>query len=426
MTDGSEKSLATGWAPTLFSVAALNQLGIFARFSQGNDARESPNILVCMWVCMGLSADVGLVLGQQQGSLGADPGMMSLPGRPRSRSYLCQCLRSAEPGTQCVCVYTHMFLYLCADKVIVSGLCLLCVTQALLWSSQDDPRCVPVSLSPLQSGIWGGFLFSISGLWLKRDRQTSDRVTFLSGHLSSQLMWFGCWRRRQSRSDRLIQLVFLQNGNNKIHRGDFPIPRSLWDVRSLSDGLHVTFVYPWQGRGGEQGARERNHWSASQCLCLCLGFPLSLFPLSPTTASSFRPSSTPRSLAITPSTPLKHNSSQRQQSPSSRHFPLHRLSVHLPTLTLPPVFVLQSGSRRGPSGCWGGGKPVRWSTAGRSSELQKKERLWYGLQDFPSERRNPDVCASFIEKEFALNAHTVQQHTCRILSGEGACKLWKC
>lgn len=49
------------------------------------------------------------------------------------------------------------------------------------------------------------------------------------------------------------------------------------------------------GRGGEQGARVRNHWSMSQCLCLCLGFPLS-FSLVPTTASSFKFLTTPLSI----------------------------------------------------------------------------------------------------------------------------------
>lgn len=43
---------------------------------------------ICVCACVGCFADVGLAVCQLQGSLGPDPGMMSLPARPRSRSNL--------------------------------------------------------------------------------------------------------------------------------------------------------------------------------------------------------------------------------------------------------------------------------------------------------------------------------------------------
>lgn len=59
-----------------------------------------------------------------------------------------------------------------------------------------------------------------------------------------------------------------------------------------------------------------------------------------------------------------------------------RPSIHLPTLTVPPVFVLQSGSWRGPSGHRREGKPVRWEELWGLEE--RAPVVQHGLLDFPS------------------------------------------
>lgn len=56
--------------------------------------------------------------------------------------------------------------------------------------------------------------------------------------------------------------------------------------------LHL-FMFSWLR--GRLKTRERNHWSASQCLCLCLGFHRSLFPRSHNCFSPPPTHSTPHS-----------------------------------------------------------------------------------------------------------------------------------
>lgn len=125
--------------------------------------------------------------------------------------------------------------------------------------------------------------------------------------------------------------------------------------------LHL-FMFSWLG--GWPKTRKRNHWSASQCLCLCLGFHRS-FSLVATTASVSSPS---------PSLPLPHLGTSVLSMSCC-------LTVHLPTPSVPPVFVLQSDSWHRLSGQRGEGKPIRWEKLG----LERKERLWCSasFSDFP-------------------------------------------
>lgn len=254
-------------------------------------------IVVCMWVCIGLVADVGLVVCQQQRSLGADPGMMSLPARPRSRSYLWHCVFEGESRAPSVCVCA-LVLFLCGDVVIVSCLCQLCVSQTPSYSCPQ--KITPGDVFFWSCSVWVSVSFTftewnmrlfaffylrfmsiegqtdvwqddISHSWYDLD-VGGETVTVRQ---SNQIDLFMEWKQLNSpwqfsHFSFTVRLLFLQ------------------DVWSLFDAFHVIFVYVGLGRGEEQGARERNHWSKSQCLCLCLGFPLSLFSLVPTTASSFK------------------------------------------------------------------------------------------------------------------------------------------
>lgn len=122
------------------------------------------------------------------------------------------------------------------------------------------------------------------------------------------------------------------------------------------------FVFSrWRGR-----QKKREEWLKRWPVFMFVsGFP-SLFSPQSHNSFSFFSETLP-----TPPT-LKYNSSRPGSTAppptttsSSRS---RRPSVHLPTPSVPPVFVLRSDSWRAPSGRRGEGKPFRW--AGR------KERLW--------------------------------------------------
>ncbi len=201
----------------------------------------------------------------------------------------------------------------------------------------------------------------------------------------------------------------------------------LKDIWGLSDAFHVIFVYAWLVMGGGEGGGrepERGIIEVLASVYVCVWVSISLFPH---THNSKQPQflhqfsfPLPLSLSIfSPhSLPLAHRStiqvSPNWTCPPFTFPPPCCLSIHLPSFTLLPVFVLQSGSWRGPSGHGREGKPVRWSAAGRSSEARKKERLWCGA-GFRIFHRNAKTQtseqASFIRKKFAPNGHTVQQHT---------------
>ena len=162
---------------------------------------------------------------------------------------------------------------------------------------------------------------------------------------------------------------------------------------------------------GEGGGRERNHWSASQCLCLCLGFHL--YPQQQAaSASSPHPS-------LSPSFPLLSRYLSRPGPHLSTiqvgpNFPLTPPSLYTPANRYSPCLCLCSSlalgvvrldaeEKENPSG------RAQLGGARRSGE-EREPVAEEGLQDFPSERHNPDVWASFIRKESAPNGHAVQQH----------------
>lgn len=215
---------------------------------------------------------------------------------------------------------------------------------------------------------------------------------------------------KQWQSDSLIQLVILLNGNNKIYHDAFCFYLFtyrlvfLCDVWRLSDASmsYLFMLGNWRERWRVR-FRKRNHWSVCQCLCLCLGFPLSPFhhthnskPLHSrhytlSLARSLAHLLFPFTLPVSPSPTLKVQFKSAQLS-------LHpAVSLYTcQTFTLLPVFVLQSGFWRGPSGRRGRGKPIRWGADGRSFWAAQKERLWYWFQDFPLEPRR--LCKLYLEE----------------------------
>lgn len=157
------------------------------------------------------------------------------------------------------------------------------------------------------------------------------------------------------------------------------------------------------------------------------GFPSRSLSLIPTTASliSFPSFPLPASLAA---------SHSQIQFKSARNEPaLPRLSL-LPAVSLCTcqtllfsqclfsslalgVVRLDAEEEENPSGgaqLGGAARPGRKSACGT------------GLGIFHWNSRNPDVCASFIRKEFVPNAHTLHNNTHREFRLEEVCvKLWK-
>lgn len=130
-------------------------------------------------------------------------------------------------------------------------------------------------------------------------------------------------------------------------------PQAVVDVRCFS--VSRLFMFSWLR--GTPKTRERNHWSAGQCLCLCLGFHRSLFPRSHNCYSFFTE-------PLPPPPPPPPTLRSKCSPPMSCC-----LTVHLPTPSVPPVFVLRSDSWHRLSGRRGEGKPIRWE---KLWELGKK------------------------------------------------------
>lgn len=173
--------------------------------------------------------------------------------------------------------------------------------------------------------------------------------------------------------------------------------------------LSTLYLLMFSWWSGGQKTRERNHWSSRQCLCLCLGFHLSLFPHSHNSFGFF---------TKTPPAPptLKYNSSQPQlnlpRPPTHTHGVLMSdctpAKPECPTCVCAPVWLLAwsvwTARRRKP--CQVGGAP----------RLGRKERLWCSTSflDFSiAEHRNPDVWASFIRKKALPNGHKPIQNVTR-------------
>lgn len=157
------------------------------------------------------------------------------------------------------------------------------------------------------------------------------------------------------------------------------------------------FVFSWW-RGGLK-IRKSNHWSASQCLCLCLGFHLSLFPHSHNSFSFF----------TKPLLPLPH-SSTIQDGPGWTCLPFTLppmsccLTVHLP---IPVSHLCLCCSLTLGMACLDSEETENLS-GGRSSEAGKKRSpvVWHKLFGFSiTECWNPDVWASFIRKKVLPNGH---------------------
>lgn len=208
---------------------------------------------------------------------------------------------------------------------------------------------------------------------------------------------------KQWQSDSLIQLVILLNGNNKIYHDAFCFYLFtyrlvfLCDVWRLSDAFpcHIYLCLETDERGEGWGL-ERGIIEVFASVYVCVWVSLSLLSITPITASHFILVTT---LARSPSFPfhptcltLSNSESTIQVSPT---FPSPSLYT-CQTFTLLPVFVLQSGFWRSPSGRRGRGKPIRWGADGRSFWAAKKERLWYWFQDFPLEPRR--LCKLYLEE----------------------------
>ena len=188
-------------------------------------------------------------------------------------------------------------------------------------------------------------------------------MTFLAHRSSLLLMWFGCRRRGSVSLPVSSNWSFYRMETTKTRHDDFPFSHSL-QLAFLVEGGGACLIFSffffflgggWGGGGG--GQREES------LKCEPVFMFVSGFPSLPTTASSFSFFTTPLplsifssplSLPVSPRPTLKYNSSRPQLSPH----PAVSLYTCQPLLSL-PVFVLQSGSRRGPSGRWGEGKPVR-------------------------------------------------------------------
>lgn len=129
--------------------------------------------------------------------------------------------------------------------------------------------------------------------------------------------------------------------------------------------LSVSHLFMFSWLRGRPKTRERNHWSASQCLCLCLGFHRSLFPHSHNCFSFFsKPLPTPPTLRYKCS--LDVLLSDCPPANSER-----------PTCVCAPVWLLA---------------PSVWTArrrkthqVGEALRLGRKERLWCsaGFADFP-------------------------------------------
>lgn len=183
---------------------------------------------------------------------------------------------------------------------------------------------------------------------------------------------------KQWQSDSLIQLVILLNGNNKIYHDAFCFYLFtyrlvfLCDVWRLSDAFpcHIYLCLETDERGEGWGL-ERGIIEVFASVYVCVWVSLSLLSITPITASHFILVTTlsrslahllfPFTLPVSPSPTLKVQ------------FKSAKLSLHpavslytCQTFTLLPVFVLQSGFWRGPSGRRGRGKPIRWGADGRS------------------------------------------------------------
>lgn len=176
---------------------------------------------------------------------------------------------------------------------------------------------------------------------------------------------------KQWQSDSLIQLVILLNGNNKIYHDAFCFYLFtyrlvfLCDVWRLSDAFpcHIYLCLETDERGEGWGL-ERGIIEVFASVYVCVWVSLSLLSITPITASHFILVTTlsrslahllfPFTLPVSPSPTLKVQ------------FKSAKLSLHpavslytCQTFTLLPVFVLQSGFWRGPSGRRGRGKPIR-------------------------------------------------------------------
>lgn len=176
---------------------------------------------------------------------------------------------------------------------------------------------------------------------------------------------------KQWQSDSLIQLVILLNGNNKIYHDAFCFYLFtyrlvfLCDVWRLSDAFpcHIYLCLETDERGEGWGL-ERGIIEVFASVYVCVWVSLSLLSITPITASHFILVTTlsrslahllfPFTLPVSPSPTLKVQFKSAQLS-------LHpAVSLYTcQTFTLLPVFVLQSGFWRGPSGRRGRGKPIR-------------------------------------------------------------------
>lgn len=313
----------------------------------------------CMWVCIGLVADVGLVVCQQQRSLGADPGMMSLPARPRSRSYLWHCVfdgeRTKHPVCVCVCALT---LFLCGDVVIVICLCQVCV-------SQTASRSCPQKMSP-------GDSFSVPEL------RASVYVSFSFTEWNVRLFSFFYFRfmtiggQTDVRQDD-ISLEFTADVRLMVGKGnDSPTVWLNWSFYRMKTPDFTVTVFPFliHCQSAISPRCMEPVWCFPCYICLCVaregwapgsqraeslkqepvfmfvsGFPsLSFFPCThnsmqlqtlhhtPLHFSLFSPS-------ISPSTSLKYSLSQLQLNLSCLHFPSTLLSLYTPASRHPPACV---------------------------------------------------------------------------------------
>lgn len=225
---------------------------------------------------------------------------------------------------------------------------------------------------------------------------------------------------KQWQSDSLIQLVILLNGNNKIYHDAFCFYLFtyrlvfLCDVWRLSDAFpcHIYLCLETDERGEGWGL-ERGIIEVFASVYVCVWVSLSLLSITPITASHFilvttLSRSLARSLTFFSLSPyLSHPLQLWKYNSSQPNFPFTLLSLYTPAKPLLSCLCLYSSLGFGvvrldaeeEENLSGGAQ------MGGAFELHRKNACGTGFRIF---HWNPDVCASFIWRKFASNAHAVQ------------------
>lgn len=324
-----------------------------------------------------------------------------VPFKEKAKQLVCACVLTLLLNSVWLCIYVWwrnrvFFSAVCVSFTRLRGLLCPIIKR---WPSDIGfgyifLKCESICVSLLvkkRKTLLLFFLVYFRFVTMKRHKQTSNGMAVaMTVRQSNPIGHFIEWKQQNLPWCFLLFLVHSQAGVS------LRCMEAVWCF-SMS---YFFMLGHWRGRWRVRfKARKRNHWSVCQCLCLCLGFPLSPFPHThnskPLHSRHYTLSLAyllfPFTLPVSPSPTLKVQFKSAQLS----LYPAFSLYT-CQTFTLLPVFVLQSGFWRGPSGRRGGGKPIRWGADGRSFWAAKKERLWYWIQDFPLEPRR--LCKLYLEE----------------------------